>query len=69
VRDRGMTAPAEDRPRLFGRSFQVHSNAYASGLGLWLYVGRQLAELHGGHIDMEYPADGGTRVVVTLPLA
>jgi signal transduction histidine kinase len=69
VRDHGIAAPPEDRPRLFGRSFPVHSNAYASGLGLWLYLSRQLAELHNGRIDVEFPDCGGTRVVVTLPLA
>jgi len=69
VRDHGMALPPEDRPRLFGRSFQVHSNAYASGLGLWLYVSRQLAELHNGCIDVEFPDDGGTQVILSLPLA
>jgi len=69
VRDHGMAVPPEDRPRLFGHSFDVHSNAYVSGLGLWLYVSRQLATAHGGCIDIEFPEDGGTRVVLSLPLA
>jgi signal transduction histidine kinase len=69
VRDYGTPLPVEDPPRLFGRSFQVYSNAYASGLGLWLHVGREVMRLHGGHIGVEYPADGGTRVVLDLPLA
>lgn len=68
VHDHGMAVPPEDPPRLFGRSFQVHSNAYVSGLGLWLYLGRQLAELHGGSIEVEFPDGGGRRVVVSLPL-
>jgi len=68
VRDRGMAVPPEDRARLFGRSVQIYSNAYVSGLGLWLYASRQLAALHGGGIDVEFPDDGGTRVVLSLPL-
>jgi signal transduction histidine kinase len=69
VRDHGIAVPLEERPRLFGRSFQVHSNAYPAGMGVWLYVSRQLAEQHGGRIDLEFPDDGGTRVVVSFPLA
>ncbi len=69
VRDHGMAVPLEDRPRLFGYSVEVHSNAYVCGLGLWLYVSRQLAAAHGGQIDVEFPEDGGTRVVLRLPCA
>ncbi len=39
------------------------------GLGLGLYVSRQIVERHGGRIDAEFPEDGGTRIVVTLPIA
>lgn len=38
-----------------------------AGLGLGLYVSRQIVELHGGRIEAEFPEDGGTRVVVWLP--
>jgi signal transduction histidine kinase len=32
-----------------------------------LYVSRQIVELHGGEIRADFPTDGGTRFVVTLP--
>jgi signal transduction histidine kinase len=38
------------------------------GLGLGLYVSRQIVELHGGQIRADFPTDGGTRFVVTLPI-
>ena len=38
-----------------------------AGMGLGLYISRQIVELHGGTIRAEFPDDGGTRIVVTLP--
>jgi signal transduction histidine kinase len=36
-------------------------------MGLGLYISRQIVDLHGGSIAADFPADGGTRFVVTLP--
>ncbi|HEY3080347.1 MAG TPA: hypothetical protein VGM69_10610 [Chloroflexota bacterium] len=33
-----------------------------------MYISRQIVELHGGEIGAEFPADGGTRFVVRLPI-
>ena len=67
VRDHGPGIPEEDRPRLFDRFFQAHADSHASGMGLGLYISREIVEAHGGQIDAEFPPDGGTRVAVTLP--
>jgi hypothetical protein len=37
------------------------------GIGLRLYLCRQIAELHGGELTAAWPSDGGTRVAVRLP--
>jgi signal transduction histidine kinase len=37
-------------------------------MGLSLYISRQIVTLHGGTIRAEFPADGGTRMVVRLPV-
>ncbi|MBI3969659.1 MAG: ATP-binding protein [Chloroflexi bacterium] len=34
-----------------------------------LYISKQLVELHDGRLEAEFPDDGGTRFVVTLPAA
>jgi PAS domain S-box-containing protein len=66
VRDRGLGVPGEHLPRLFDRFYQAHPNR--SGMGLGLYVSRQIVDRHGGTIYAETPEDGGTRFVISLPL-
>ena len=67
VRDRGLGIPPERRARIFEQFYQAHGEDHRSGLGLGLHICRQLVELHGGRIWAEFPSDGGTRFVVTLP--
>jgi signal transduction histidine kinase len=69
VRDYGLGIPDEKRERIFERFYQAHDTSYRSGMGLGLYVSRQIVELHGGEISAEFPADGGTRMIVRLPIA
>ena len=71
VRDRGMGIPQDRQHRIFDRFYQAHRQEELvgppAGIGLGLYISRQIVELHGGHIDVEFPTDGGTRFVVALP--
>lgn len=67
VRDHGMGIPPERRGHIFDRFYQAHTANHASGMGLGLYISRQIVELHGGEIRAEFPPDGGTRFVVTVP--
>ncbi len=69
VRDHGVGIPEEHRKGIFARYHQAHAQSHESGLGLGLYVSRQIVELHQGSIRVEFPADGGTRFVVRLPRA
>jgi signal transduction histidine kinase len=68
VRDRGAGVPPEHRAHIFERAYQVNDGSHSGGLGLGLYISRQIVELHGGTIEPEFPPDGGTRMVVTLPV-
>ncbi len=68
VRDRGLGIPPEKRKAIFERFYQAHAEDHRSGLGLGLYISQQIVALHGGEIVAEFPPDGGTRFVVTLPL-
>ena len=69
VTDRGPGIPPEGRQRIFDRFYQARSGDLASGMGLGLYICRQIVELHGGSINAEFPAEGGTRFVVILPIS
>jgi signal transduction histidine kinase len=69
VRDRGPGIPPAERLRVFERFHQVDVQRHFGGMGLGLYVSREIVELHGGTIAVEEPEGGGTRFVVRLPRA
>jgi signal transduction histidine kinase len=69
VRDHGVGIPPESQPRIFDRFYQVDPVLqHSSGMGLGLYITQQIVELHGGRIEAEAPPDGGTRIIVRLPV-
>jgi signal transduction histidine kinase len=68
VTDRGSGIPPEERDRIFDRFYQAHAGHHASGMGLGLYICRQIVEQHGGSIRAEPRPGGGTRFVVILPV-
>jgi two-component system sensor histidine kinase VicK len=67
VTDQGVGIPIERRERLFERFYQAHQEGYAGGMGLGLYISKQIVELHGGTLRAEFPDEGGTRFVILLP--
>jgi signal transduction histidine kinase len=67
VRDRGEGIQPAHRAHVFDRFFQEPGAKGSSGLGLGLYVSREIVQLHSGEIAVECPQDGGTAFVVTLP--
>lgn len=68
VRDFGPGIPAEQRSSIFER-FARGDHHTESGLGLGLYICRQLAMAHGGTIELEPVAGEGAAFTVRLPLA
>ncbi|MFN8636238.1 MAG: ATP-binding protein [Chloroflexota bacterium] len=68
VADRGPGIPQEDRGRIFERFYQAQTGNLSSGMGLGLYICRQIVEQHGGSIAVELPPEGGTRFVVVVPV-
>jgi signal transduction histidine kinase len=67
VTDQGIGIAPMYRDRIFDRYYQVPASQNSKGIGLGLYLSRQIIELHGGFITVESPEAGGTRFVVTLP--
>jgi signal transduction histidine kinase len=68
VADQGIGVPPEHRERIFDRFYQAHGERRFGGMGLGLYISRQIVELHGGVLKAEHPHEGGTWIVLRLPL-
>ena len=50
VRDQGMSVPSQDRDRIFQPFERAKSAVRLGGLGLGLFISRQIAQLHGGDV-------------------
>jgi two-component system sensor histidine kinase MprB len=58
VRDHGPGVAEADRPFIFERFYRAEEARRLRGSGLGLAIVSQVAETHGGAVDVE-PADGG----------
>ena len=68
VQDRGIGIPEEDLSRVFGRFERTSISHNYGGLGLGLYIAKQVIEQHKGSIRAENRSGGGARIVIELPL-
>ncbi len=68
VRDQGMGISPGDHKRIFEQFERVVDNDGSGGLGLGLYIARQLVEAHGGTISVQSRQGEGAVFTVTLPL-
>lgn len=68
VKDSGPGIPKEAHERIFGRFERVVSKAVVGGLGLGLFISRQIVEAHGGRIELDSQAGKGSTFTVTIPL-
>jgi signal transduction histidine kinase len=70
VRDEGIGIPRDEQQHLFDRYFRarnVSTHSYG-GLGLGLYISRDIVEHHGGRIWVESEVGQGSTFYVALPL-
>ena len=67
VRDRGMGIPREALSRIFDRFERVSPTHAPGGLGLGLYITRQIVEAHGGAIAASSEIGAGSTFTVRLP--
>jgi signal transduction histidine kinase len=67
VRDEGIGIAAEDMPRLFGRFERAVSVRHYGGLGLGLYISREIVEAHGGRVSVNSRPGEGSTFTVELP--
>jgi PAS domain S-box-containing protein len=71
VRDHGIGVPARDRQRVFERFYRAHAGTEhdPGGLGVGLYIAREIVLRHGGAIDLDTVEGEGSTFTVRLPAA
>lgn len=67
VRDHGIGIANEDRERIFGRFERAVSERNYGGLGLGLWISRQITDALGGTISVDSTPGQGTTFMVRLP--
>jgi len=67
VRDHGIGIAADDADRVFQKFERAVPSSYG-GLGLGLYITRQIVEAHGGSITLDSALGEGSTFHVRLPL-
>jgi signal transduction histidine kinase len=70
VRDRGVAIPEAAQPRIFEPFFRAHAGtpSDASGLGIGLFLAREVVVRQGGTLTFESKEGSGTTFTVRLPL-
>lgn len=67
VKDNGVGIREEDKKKIFHR-FERGLNANHYGMGLGLFISKQIVDLHKGEIGVESTLGSGSEFTVTLPL-
>jgi signal transduction histidine kinase len=68
VSDRGIGIAPEDQQRIFDRFERAVSSDHYGGLGLGLWIVRQMVESMGGAIQVQSEVDSGATFIVELPV-
>ncbi len=67
ISDDGPGIPLEDQERIFEKFYVVADGRHLAGVGLGLYITRELVELHGGRIWVESIPGKGSTFYVSIP--
>ena len=67
VRDHGEGIPSGKEEAIFGEGAQAGDAGYRQGLGLGLFISRQIADLHGGTLSAANHPEGGAVFTLWLP--
>ncbi len=67
VKDQGLGIAKEDHEKIFERFHRANIAVNVQGLGLGLYLTKQLVEIHGGKIMLQSTPGAGSLFTVKLP--
>jgi two-component system OmpR family sensor kinase len=67
VSDTGIGIPEDQLPLIFERFYRADKARASSGAGLGLSIARQIAEAHGGRIEVESTPQEGSTFTLLLP--
>jgi signal transduction histidine kinase len=68
VADHGLGIATKDQARIFERFERAVSHYHISGLGLGLYITREIARAHDGRILLESTLEEGSTFTLEFPL-
>ena len=68
VKDQGPGIAPEDQKRIFDRFERIKARDNIGGLGLGLYISKQIIEAHGGHISVVSEEGKGATFIAQIPL-
>ena len=67
VTDDGPGVPEPERPKVFSRFYRGAAHAGEEGIGLGLYLARQIVSAQGGYMKLRCPPEGGCVFSIFLP--
>lgn len=67
IKDKGAGIAKEDLPEVFSEFHKGATDHNRRGLGLGLYISKQIVQQHGGEIEIHSAVKKGTEVLISLP--
>jgi PAS domain S-box-containing protein len=70
ISDQGVGIPPDDLPHIFERFYRAGnvSTTHTAGMGVGLYLVREIVTLHGGNINVTSQLGAGSTFTIALPL-
>jgi len=68
VEDRGPGIPKNLQPKMFERYERGSASHTVAGMGLGLFIVKELVKGHHGSIDLESDVGAGVKLTIQLPL-
>jgi PAS domain S-box-containing protein len=65
--DRGIGMTTEEQSRVFERFYRADTSGKIPGTGLGMSIVKEIAELHGGSVEVASQPGAGTRVTLWIP--